>query len=58
MWASFFSRNLLPGVVNIHKSTRELLDRIMEGQRVPDLDDNPIPVHVSAFDVTRWIYRT
>ena len=53
MWASLFSRNMLPGVVNIHKSTRELLERILEGQSVPDLDQNSIPVLVSAFDITR-----
>lgn len=53
MWASLFSRNLLPGVVNIHRSTHELLSRILEGQPVPDLDESPIPVLVSAFDATR-----
>lgn len=49
---------MLPGVVNIHRSTHELLDRILEGQAVPDLDKNPIPVLVSAFDVTRREYGT
>lgn len=53
MWASLFSRNLLLGVVNIHRSTAELLPRILEGRTVPDLEDNSIPVLVSAFDVTR-----
>ncbi|CAM9187783.1 unnamed protein product [Ectocarpus sp. 12 AP-2014] len=53
IWASLFSRNLLPGVVNIHRSTRELLDRILEGQAAPDLDKSALPVLVSAFDTTR-----
>lgn len=53
IWASLFSRNLLPGVVNIHRSTQELLCRILEGQPVPDLDRGAIPVLVSAFDATR-----
>ncbi|CAN0186321.1 unnamed protein product [Pylaiella littoralis] len=53
VWASLLSRNVLPGVVNIHRSTHELLGRILEGQAVPDLEDGPIPVLVSAFDVTR-----
>ena len=53
LWSSLFSRNLLPGVVNIHRSTRELLSRILEGQPVPDLDRGAVPVLVSAFDPTR-----
>lgn len=53
VWASLLSRNVLPGVVNIHRSTHELLDRILDGQAVPDLEDGAIPVLVSAFDVTR-----
>lgn len=58
VWASLLSRNMLPGVVNTHKSTRELLHRILEGAPVPDLEDLSIPVLVSAFDVTRFLIRT
>lgn len=40
--------------MNVHRSTHELLGRILEeGQAVPDLEEGPIPVLVSAFDVTR-----
>ncbi|CAM9112090.1 unnamed protein product [Scytosiphon promiscuus] len=53
IWASLFSRNVLPGVVNIHRSTHELLDRILDGQTPPDLDEGATPVIVSAFDPTR-----
>lgn len=53
MWASLLSRNVLPGVVNIRRSTYKLLDRILDGAQVPDLEHLSIPVLVSAFDVTR-----
>lgn len=53
VFAPLLSRNVLPGVVNVYKSARESLDRILEGETLPKLEDYPIPVLVSAFDVTR-----
>lgn len=54
IWASLFSRNVLPGVVNVYRSTHELLDRILDGQAPPNLDEGATPVVVSAFDPTRY----